>query len=151
MLIILFLAGCLIRSKEWKTINLQNYGSVKVPAGWTYHIYEDEIYFVDEGTNDIKEENIHLGGYIYRKDEEVVESKVFPEIKIMENTKKSEVYSNDTYVGINRYYINEKWCEKSYIKIGISEQETEVFMITWDDTVSYDDLKKIAKSFKKNI
>ena len=58
----------------------------------------------------------------------------------------SQVYSNDTYIGINKYYINGKWCEKGYM-----ERDIEIFLIAWDDTVSYDDLEKIAKSFDRNL
>lgn len=68
-----------------------------------------------------------------------------------EETIINQVYSNDTYIGINKYYINGKWCEKGYVELGVSERDIDIFLIAWDDTVSYDDLEKIAKSFDRNL
>ena len=43
--------------------------------------------------------------------------------------------------------MNEERCEKLYLELNVIEQEKEIYMIAWDDTISYDDLEKIAKSF----
>ncbi len=145
------LCGCSRQYEGWKKIELQDYGSIKVPEGWVSHIQDNEVYFVDEGVTEFTEENIHLGGYIYGVDKPDEPFKVLPEIIKAENTNKNQVYSNDTYRGINKYYINGEWCEKGYIQLGVSERDIEIFLIAWDDTVSYDDLEKIAKSFNRNL
>lgn len=77
--------------------------------------------------------------------------KMFDKNAKFEETIINQVYSNDTYIGINKYYINGKWCEKGYVELGVSERDIDIFLIAWDDTVSYDDLEKIAKSFDRNL
>lgn len=151
MILIFSLSGCSWKYEGWKEIELHDYGSIKIPEGWTYHIQDNEIYFVDEGVTEFSEKNVHLGGYIYGENIPDAPSKVLPEITKAENTNKGQVHSNDTYIGIKKYYINGKWCEKGYIQLGVSERDIEIFLIAWDGTVSYDDLEKIAKSFDRNL
>ena len=146
MLFVFSLFGCSGKYKGRKEIEIENIGSIKIPEGWTYHIQDNEIYFVDEGVTEFTEENVHLGGYIYDEHNSHTPSKVFPEIEKVESTK-GRVYSNSAYRGIKKYYIHGEWCEKGHIELYASEQDKEIYMITWDDTVSYDDLEKIAKSF----
>lgn len=45
----------------------------------------------------------------------------------------------------------ENGAKKGILRLGVSEQDIEIFLIAWDDTVSYDDLEKIAKSFDRNL
>lgn len=151
MLLIFSLSGCSGKYEGWKEIELQDYGSIKVPEGWVCHIQDNEIYFVDEGVNEFTEENVHLGGYIQSENKPDGQSKVFPEIVKAESTNENQVYSNDTYRGIDKYFIHGEWCEKGYVQLGVSERDIEIFLIAWDDTVSYDDLEKIAKSFNRKL
>ena len=151
MILIFFLSGCSGQYEGWKEIKLQDYGSIKVPEGWACHIQGNEIYFVDEGVTEFTEENVHLGGYIYDEDYTLAAHKLFDKSTDYEETNESQVYSNDTFRGIEKYYINGEWCEKGYIQLCVSEKDKEIFMIAWDDTVSYDDLEKIAKSFDRNL
>lgn len=151
MILVFSLSGCSGKYDGWKEIKLHDYGSIKIPEGWTYHIQDNEIYFVDEGVTEFSEANVHLGGYIRGENIPDTPSDVFPQIIKAENTNISQVYSNNTYRGIKKYYIHEKWCEKGYVELGVSERDIEIFLIAWDDTVSYDDLEKIAKSFDRNL
>ena len=146
MILVFSLSGCSGQYEGWKEIELQGYGSIKVPEGWVCHIQDNEIYFVDEGVTEFSEENVHLGGYIYDTHNSHTPSKVFPEIEKVESTK-GQVYSNSAYRGIKKYYMQGEWYEKGHIEIYASKLDKEIYMITWDDTVSYDDLGKIAKSF----
>lgn len=150
-MLVFSLSGCSGQYEGWKEIELQDYGSIKVPEGWVCHIQNNEIYFVDEGVTEFSEENVHLGGYIRGENIPDAPSNVFPEIMKAENKNISQVYSNNTYRGIRKYFIHENWCEKGYVQLGVSERDIEIFMIAWDDTVSYDDLEKIAKSFDRNL
>lgn len=52
MIFVFSLSGCSAQYEGWKEIELQDYGSIKVPEGWTYHIQDNEIYFVDEGVTE---------------------------------------------------------------------------------------------------
>ena len=151
MILVFSLSGCSGQYEGWKEIELHDYGSIKIPEGWTYHIQDNEIYFVDEGVTEFTEENVHLGGYIYGESKITKLSKVFPEIVKSGVLVTNQVYSNDTYRGIKKYFIHGKWCEKGYIQLGVSERDIEIFLIAWDDTVSYDDLEKIAKSFDRKL
>ena len=146
MILIFSLAGCSGQYEGWKEIEQHDYGSIKVPEGWACHIQGNEIYFVDEGVTEFTEENVHLGGYISGANNSHTSSEVFPEIEKVES-KKGEVYSNSAYRGIKKYYIQGEWCEKGHIEIYVSRQDEKIYMIAWDDTVPYDDLEKIAKSF----
>ena len=106
-LLFLSLSGCSGKYEGWKEIELQDYGNIKVPEGWTCHIQDNEIYFVDEGVTDFTENNVHLGGYIYEESYILATQKLFDvNAKHIDNVK-GEVYSNDTYRGINKYYIND--------------------------------------------
>ena len=151
ILLVLSLSGCSGKYKGWKEIEIENLGSIKIPEGWTYHIQDNEIYFVDEGVTEFIVENVHLGGYIYDEDYTLAAHKLFDESTNYEETNESQVYSNDTFRGIEKYCIDGKWCEKGYVQLCVSEKDKEIFMIAWDDTVSYDDLEKIAKSFDRNL
>lgn len=146
LVFILCLSGCSGKYRDWKEVEIENFGSIKTPEGWTYHIRDNEIYFVDEGVTEIMLENVHLGGYIYGEHYSHSSSKVFPEIEKVEATK-GQVYSNSAYRGLKNYYINGEWCEKGHIELHVPEKDAEIYMIAWDDTLSYDDLEKIAKSF----
>ncbi len=149
MIFVFSLSGCSGQYEGWTEIKLQDYGSIKVPNGWVCHIQDNEIYFVDEGVTEFSEENVHLGGYIYDAHNSHTSSKVFPEIEKVESTK-GQVYSNSAYRGMKKYYIHGAWYEKGHIEIHTSKQDIELYMIAWDDTVSYDDLEKIAKSFTED-
>lgn len=146
MVLVVFLSGCSEQYTGWKEIKIQDFGSIKVPEGWVCHIQDDEIYFVDEGITEFSVDNVHLGGYIYDAHNLNTPSKVFPKIEKAESIK-GQVYSNSAYRGIKKYHIKGKWCEKGYIEIYASKSDREIYMIAWDDTVDYDDLEKIAKSF----
>lgn len=151
IILVFSLSGCSGQYEGWKEIELHDYGSIKIPEGWTYHIQDNEIYFVDEGVTEFSEENVHLGGYIYDESYIPATQKMFDKNAKFEETIISQVYSNDTYRGIDKYFIHEEWCEKGYIQLGVSERDIEIFLIAWDDMVSYDDLEKIAKSFDRNL
>ena len=151
MILVFSLSGCSGQYEGWKKIELHDYGSIKVPEGWACHIQGNEIYFVDEGVTEFTEENVHLGGYIYDEDYTLTAHKLFDKSTDYEETNESQVYSNDTFRGIEKYYINGEWCEKGYIQLCVSEKDKEIFMIAWDDTVSYDELEKVAKSFDRNL
>lgn len=143
---LLFLPGCSGKYEGWKEVGIQDYGSITVPEGWECHIRDHEIYFVDEGETEFSEGNVHLGGYIDDADHSHTPSKVFPKIEKVESVK-GQVYSNSAYRGIKKYCIRGDWYEKGHIEIHASNRDAEIYMVAWDDTVSYDDLEKIAKSF----
>ena len=150
MILIFSLSGCSGQYEGWKEIKLQDYGSIKIPEKWVCHIQDNEIYFVDEGVTEFSEGNVHLGGYISGVNNSHTSSEVFPEIEKVESTK-GEVYSNSAYRGIKKYYIQGEWREKGHIEIYVSRQDEKIYMIAWDDTVSYDELEKVAKSFDRNL
>ena len=80
MILVFSLSGCSGQYEGWEEIELGDYGSIKVPEGWTCHIQGNEIYFVDEGVTEFTEENVHLGGYIRGENIPDAPSNVFPEI-----------------------------------------------------------------------
>ncbi len=152
MILVFSFSGCSGKYDGWKEIELQDYGSIKVPEGWTCHIKDETIYFTDEGVYELTEDKVHMTGFIDDDWEGTKEAyKMFDENAKHINTDIRKIYSNDTYIGIKKYTIYETQYEKAYLRLGLSERDKEIEMLVWGDSVSYDDLEKIAKSFDRNL
>lgn len=148
--LVLCLFGCSGKYEGWKEIEMENIGNIKIPRGWTCHIKDDVIYFTDEGVTELTEDTAHLAGYIYEEKNPMAVYKMFDENATVEEHVKDEIFSNSTRRGIIRYVMNGKRCEKAYLKFYDVEQDKEIYMIVWDDSVVYEDLEKMAKSFERN-
>ena len=139
------------RYKGWKEIEIADLGTIKVPEGWVCHIQNNEIYFTDEGVTEFTEDTVHLAGYIYEKGKSLgVVYKMFDENARHEEYITDEIFSNSTRQGIDYYIMNGKRCEKIYLELEI-EKYKKLYMLVLDDNVSYDDVKKMAKSFERNM
>lgn len=135
----------------FKEIELKGIGNIKIPQEWTCHIDGNKIYFTDESVEEFTEDSVHLAGYIYNEDAPLETYKMFDDNAESEGCVKGEVFSNSAYRGIYRYIMDGKRCEKVYLNLKIYEQDKEISMIGWDEAVSYEDVGKIAKSFKEKI
>lgn len=147
LLLIISLSGCVGKYKGWKEIEMADLGTIKIPEGWVCHIQDNEIYFTDEGVTEFTEDTVHLAGYIYEEGKSLgaVYNMFDESVKWIERTY-SEVFSNNTFRGKDKYIIDNEICEKAYIILNITKDK-EISMIAWDENVSYDDIKKMAKSF----
>lgn len=144
------LSGCAGGYDGWKEVEMHLFGSIKIPQGWTYHIQDCKIYFTDEGVTEFTEDTVHLAGYIYGEGDDIGPAyKMFDENVISGEYIKGEIFSNSTRRGIKQLIINGKLCEKAYLKLYDVDENKEIYMIAWDDSVDYDDIKKIAKSFDR--
>lgn len=153
LIVVLAVAVCIFvsagRYRGWKEIEIQNVGNIKIPEGWTCQMRNNEIYFTDEGVTEFTQDSVHLAGYVYNEKDSSGAYRMFDKDAIIEERIMGEIFSNSTYRGINRYKINGESCEKMHIKFYDVGKDKEVFMIAWDDSVTYDDMKKLAKSFDR--
>ncbi|MBQ2614721.1 MAG: hypothetical protein IJB80_05285 [Clostridia bacterium] len=149
--LILCFSGCSGKYDGWKEIEISDLGRIKIPQGWTCHIEDNKIYFTDEGVEELNQDTVHLAGYIIDEGNTDIAHRLFDEKARRVGLVTSEVFSNDTYRGKHHYIINGKKCEKAYIDLGVAEQDKEISMIVWDDSVTYEDVGKMAQSFKRNM
>ena len=153
--IVIIISLCVLgysgRYYGFKEIELKGLGNIKIPQEWTCHIEGNKIYFTDEGVEKFTEDSVHLAGYIHDGDYSQSTHKMFDENATVEKLVTSEVFSNSTFRGIVLYVMNGKLCEKAYLELNIVEQDKEIYMIVWDEAVSYEDVGKIAKSFNRKI
>ncbi|MBQ4145060.1 MAG: hypothetical protein IJD36_00400 [Clostridia bacterium] len=149
LLLIISLSGCAGKYKGWKEIEMADLGTIKIPEGWVCHIQDNEIYFADEGVTEFTEDTVHLAGYIYEEDNPIVAYKMFDKNAVVKELITNEIFSNSTFMGTKKYVFNGKSCEKLYLMLEVIEQNKEIYMIVWDENVSYDDIKKMAISFDR--
>ena len=147
LLCIICLSGCAGEYKGWKEIEMADLGTIKIPEGWVCHIQDNKIYFTDKDVKEFTEDTVHLAGYIYDEGKNPGENhNMFNKEVIWVERTESEVFSNNTFRGKDKYIIDNEICEKAYIILNITKDK-EISMIAWDENVSYDDIKKMAKSF----
>lgn len=140
-LVIFSLTACASDTDDWQTVIL-NCGTMKVPEEWIV-VREDEIlYIYDEAwkpimialspSNDLgTRSNKHYQDYI------------------VVDWISSACYSNGAIYGACLISYNGETSEKLYLSLGYGEEQTE--FIIWDESITVDMQKKIAKTYTIDI
>lgn len=148
LLIILLVSECSNDYETWKEVNITEFGSLKIPQEWVYNENGDIIYFSDKKTSDSSEYNIYLIGIICNQDQIESLYKHIDENMKYEKLISSETLSNSAIIGENEYLINGKASHKFFLDLYSSNKQLHVIAV--DDSVDYEIIKKIGKSYKMN-
>ncbi|MBR6676356.1 MAG: hypothetical protein IKL24_03390 [Clostridia bacterium] len=147
LIVVALLSGCsLINSatKDWQTFNLENCGSIKLPVGWSITESDKYIYVWDDAQNLVMMQSYSDCGISETDPEGDQETNDYYTVQTLRFLS-SEVFSNGAIIGKVESIIDEKQCEKLYLKIGY---DTEIFFVVYSDEIDYDQLKVIAKTFE---
>lgn len=125
----------------FKEIEIPNMGSMHVPEDWIYGENDNCVYFGSLDTS-----KIHMIGCEYRLGEEngIEFTNLFG--GHISNRVGYEGFSNSTFVGTVQYTADKKCTTKYYMKFYITEDK-RLFFVVLDDTIDYNTIKKICKSF----
>jgi hypothetical protein len=143
----------------WQKVSIKGVGTFKIPRDWIVTQKNKSIFITDKPI----EENgykIYLAGVIiYKYDNNLKKDEIngkwlyyysndifFKNVQFIESTP-SMVFSNSTYVGINKYNINENIKEIYYLDLRIKNGAIE--FLSWDNMISEDILIEIAKTFDR--
>ncbi|MBQ9957583.1 MAG: hypothetical protein IJO89_00890 [Clostridia bacterium] len=141
ILISCLLLLCSCNSTEgWKTIKIENYGSIKVPENWEFSVVDCYMYISSNESGESKNVLVQ-----FRDD--VNNNKEFDDIEDFQDIV-GEFFSNST--GITKYkvlYKDGSSAEKFVLYFTSSDDYKSTEFICLDDSVSEDVLKKIAKSY----
>ncbi|MBQ9847361.1 MAG: hypothetical protein IJO58_06095 [Clostridia bacterium] len=141
ILISCLLLLCSCNSTEgWKTIKIENYGSIKVPENWEFSVVDGYMYISSNESGESKNVLVQ-----FRDD--VNNNKEFDDIEDFQDIV-GEFFSNST--GITKYkvlYKDGSSAEKFVLYFTSSDDYKSTEFICLDDSVSEDVLKKIAKSY----
>ena len=135
----IFLISC-NSTEGWKTIKIENYGSIKVPENWEFSVVDGYMYISSNESGESKNVLVQ-----FRDD--VNNNKEFDDIEDFEWIV-DENFSNST--GITKYkvlYKDGSSAEKFALYFTSSDDYKSTEFICLDDSVSEDILKKIAKSY----
>ena len=144
--------GCSNNKYEgFKNIELSDVGSFYVPQDWVCIREDDVVYFIDESFVDAKEKitNCYLIGTIYEYDKNYRDENPYLAEIEEKNLISSEVFSNSVIIGEKEYQINGELTNKYFMDCYISS-ETSLAFVVWDDSINYEVISEIGKSFKRN-
>lgn len=132
------LCSCSSDTDNWKTICIENCGTMKIPNNWTFFIENDIMYIMD-GKNPVmiscertgkKESNLYFTDYQY--------------IDFIS----SAVLSNDPIYGKAKYLYKGEEIERYYLNLGETIHDEEIVeFVVWEQKMSEETLIKIAKTF----
>lgn len=148
LLIILLISGCSNQDETWKEVHVANAGSLKIPYEWVYNEKDGVMYLTNKNMDDSSECKIYLIGMTYNEHElEPLYRCIAPDMKYVKLIS-SETFSNSAIIGKNEYIINGQTYEKLFLNLYSSEKE--LYFIVLDNSIEYETVKKIARSFKMN-
>ena len=136
-LVIFSLTACASDTDDWQKVIL-NCGTMKVPEEWIV-VREDEIlYIYDEDWNPIMIEVYPTYGFGSKTNKHYKDY-------VFVDTVTSACYSNSAIFGSCLISYHGETSEKLYIYLNYGEEQTE--FIIWDESITVDMQKKIAKTY----
>jgi len=147
-------------SFSWQNVYIKGIGTFKIPRDWIvtqknktifitdkpieengYKIYLAGV-IIDKYDNNLKKDEINGKWLYYYSNDDF-----FKNVQFVEITNFNKIFSNNTYVGINKYNINENIKEIYYLDLRIYNGAIE--FLSWDNLISEDILIEIAKTFDR--
>lgn len=119
----------------WKTIVIEDCGSMMIPGDWEYTVEDDISYIFDEEGQPVMIE--------WQTGQQTISNKYYDNYIYM-NTITSAVLSNSVIYGKQRMWHEDEEKELMYMKLA---GDDELEFIVWDTSLSSKELKKIANTF----
>ena len=126
----------------WQTIEIENCGMMKIPPEWQYAYDEGKIYIFKDGEPAIIQGTEKVD---YWTDGTDFYDKYYGDYTCVE-IKSREYPAPGSYIGTNKYMYNGEIIERYYLLVGYEPRKQ---FIIWDTSISYKQLKDIAKSFER--
>ena len=128
----------------WKIIDIDSYGTLKIPDEWTAFEEDGKIYILNDKLEPAMIQTFSISGMDDNEEGIVESNKYFDEI-INVKTLSSAVLSNGAIYGETLIKKNNTEFKHYYIEIGY---EKAITLIIWDTSLSKDVVRKIANSFE---
>lgn len=140
VLLMLLLAAC-NSNDSWKLVEIEGYGSIKVPKEWIVSVSDGHMYFSMENSGNNK--NILVQ---YRSSDKN-ENEYFSDVKEIVSLQ-GEVFSNSAGITQEKIYYQDGTSAELFVLwfTGPYDYESTEFICV-DSTVSEKTLRKIARSF----
>ena len=146
VIILLFTSSCGI-PENWNTVEIDGYGTIKVPEDWKVSIIDDYMYFSTEVNGEEKYVLIQ-----YDKSELEISNKYFSEIKDMISVQ-GEVFSNSASIIKKKIVYNNGDNSINFLldfPIPNPYNYRYTTFICVDDSISEETLRKIGNSYDMN-
>ena len=143
LLSMLFVCGCADATKSWAVVELENYGTLKLPENWTLKQSDGRYYIFDDTSSPVMIQTLSKCGI---KDYQSgrVETNDYYTIRNLKCLS-SEVLSNGAVYGTFKSIKNDVECEVPFLELG-SGGDTVTFVV--DSTkINMEYLKQIAGTF----
>ena len=137
ILIILSLCSCSSDVNDWKTINIEGCGTIKIPNNWDFCI-QDEIMYITSDENPVM--------ISYNRTGENESNYYFPDFKYI-SMSTSAVLSNSVVYGKAKYFYLDKEIERYYLDLGETTDGRLIEFLVWDEGLSENLLIEIAETF----
>lgn len=149
LIFVLLISGCSNKYDGWKEIEVPEVGSFRIPGEWVCNKNDETICFTDKDIDDSSEYKIYLMGAIYEEGQtEIFYQFQGQKVEYREQIS-SETFSNSVIIGKNEYLIGDELCEMLFLDAYSSDKR--LFLIACDESLEYDVVEKIGKSFAMNI
>lgn len=134
----LFLCGCSsILKCEWQTIAMNNCGTMKIPANWTYFVEDGVMYILND-----KNEPAMISYDVSKESNSNRYIKDFQLIEWISN----EVLSNEPMLGRAKYRHGDDEIVRYFLNL-TTNSDDDVEFIVWDEEITKEMLVAIAKTF----
>lgn len=160
---LLFISGIVIigfstnyvRYKDWKEVEIEDCGTIKIPKEWVMTEYDGRLYLSDKPLDEEDCTVYFVQSHSYPtsasiaagSDEGAVDTNLFSREVQMLKSERSSVISNGAIYGEELYSVDGVEEKKLYLELSNLHYHTRVYLITWDESIDEDMLIKIAKSF----
>lgn len=147
LLVVIVLCSCSnpYQYNGWKTLDVEDVGTLKLPAEWTYYYEDGLLYIVDENESLIATQSKSYGGWSGdAHNSGIVESNSFFDEVQQICCLQATTVSTGTAYGTAKMIADGNESE-NYFLIYFGEPTFQ--MVFWDETVSEDLIAKIAWSF----
>ena len=140
---------------KWKTVSIENIGSVKVPGEWCFSQNDRYVYFTDIPMKKGEAYNIYMVGVVSKPGFEwkhIPMSELFEDVKveILNSFINSEGFSNSVLFGETEVAVDGKKTHKFELKLWESNEQY-LRLLVWDDSLDEELVRKIGKSFKMEL
>lgn len=139
----LSLLGCFERQNNWKSIQFDDCGSLKIPQEWNVSENGGYIYVLNSELKPVMIQSFSYSGFDDNQEGKSEDNDFYTVQNL--KTVSSQVLSNGAVFGEAILLKNGIQIERLFIEIGY---ERRILFIVWDDEINLDYLKRIANTFK---
>lgn len=146
LLISVFIFSSCSNNNDWKTIEVFDFGTIKIPDEWYQSEYNGKVYFSDKTNDEVcLFQSNSFAGDSENETGDVESNIVYDEFQNIMCTK-SNVLSNSAIYGECRVSADGNQENKHFVEFYYSDDSCILFIST-DNSVTDDIIKKIAESY----